>query len=103
LRELFESFLAFVRQNGEVDVVVQKTRICFQVRVRFAGVIVRKRWLECGLWLKRRIESPRFSRIEHLTRNDWIYYFPLTDSGQLDAELATWLHESYAVGRQETL
>ena len=63
-RKLYEAFLAFVRRFGPVTVNVNKSRISFQGRVRFAGVprIVRD-GIICGFWLKRRIESPRFLKV----------------------------------------
>lgn len=45
----------------------QQIRISFQARVRFAGIPrVTKDGLVGGFWLKHRIESPRFTRVEFL-------------------------------------
>lgn len=67
LRQLYRAYLAFVRRIGPVTVNVTKSRISFQGRVRFAGVAaVRKDALVAGFWLKRRIESPRFGRVEFI-------------------------------------
>ena len=101
LRRLFNEWLAFVRRCGPVTVYAQKTRIVFMVRVRFAGAVMRKSYVRCGFWLKRRVESPRFDRIEQITKRDHVYTFRLTDPGQLDEELAIWAHEAYAIGCQE--
>lgn len=74
------------------------------VRVRFAGVVrVRKDGLLWGFWLKRRIDSPRFSKVEHLGRTDWIYQFVLRDEDELDDEVRDWIREAYDVGRQTHL
>ncbi|MFQ6044883.1 MAG: hypothetical protein ACE5PT_00810 [Gemmatimonadales bacterium] len=43
VRKLFNGVKALVRECGPVTVYAQKTRIVFMVRVRFAGVTVRKR------------------------------------------------------------
>jgi hypothetical protein len=102
LRDLFDAWLAFVERNGPVTVIAQKTRISFQVRVRFAGAIIRKSYIECGFWLKRRVESPRFQRVEAFTKHDFGYYFRLTDKSQLDDELAGWVREAYEVGCQKS-
>lgn len=60
-RELFNAWLAFVQKHGgPVTVIPQKTRISFQARVRFAGALIRRNWIECRLWLKRRVEDPVF-------------------------------------------
>ena len=74
------------------------------VRVRFAGVVrLRKDGLVCGFWLKRRIASPRLTKIEHLERADWIYEFLLRSPEELDDEVREWLREAYDVGRQRHL
>lgn len=53
VRHLYKQYVGIVRGFGSVTVFAQKTRIVFQARVRFAGAVVRKHWLEGGLWLKR--------------------------------------------------
>ncbi len=100
LRRVFDHYLAFVRSLGPVTVIPQATRITFQARVRFAGAVVRKQWIEGGLWLKRRVDDPRFTRVEHYGRNDWVYRFRLQHAADLDGALKTYLCEAYAVGRQ---
>lgn len=103
-RALYRAFLAFVRAIGPVTVNINKTRISFQARARFAGVPrVTKDGLVCSFWLKRRIESPRFSRVELIPPGDHIYQFKLTDPTQLDDEVAAWLAEAYEVGMQRWL
>ncbi|MGQ0661694.1 DUF5655 domain-containing protein [Sphingosinicella sp.] len=100
-RPLYDAFLALVERFGPVTVNVSKTRISFQMRVRFAGVSgIRRNGLVCGFWLKRRIDSPRFSRVEHLPPGDYVYQFRLRDPGELDDEVAGWIEEAAMVGRQ---
>jgi hypothetical protein len=100
-KELYGAFLRLVRELGPVTINVTKSRISFQARVRFAGVarIVRD-GIVCGFWLKRRVESPRFSKVERIPPRDYIYQFKLTDEAQLDAEVRGWLAEAYRVGQQ---
>lgn len=58
------------------------------VRVRFAGVVrLRKDGLVCGFWLKRRIDSPRSTKMERLGRSDRIYQFVLRSEDELDDEV----------------
>jgi hypothetical protein len=100
-RALYRAFLAFVERCGPVTVNVNKTRISFQGRARFACVDrVTKDGLACHVWLKRRLESPRFTKIEAYPRSDYVHNFRLTDAAQLDAEMAAWLAEAYEVGMQ---
>jgi hypothetical protein len=100
-RALYRAFLAFVERFGPVAVNVNKTRISFQGRARFASINrVTRDGLACHLWLKRRLESPRFARIEKLGRGDYIHNFKLTDTAELDEEAAQWIAEAYEVGMQ---
>ena len=100
-RPLYDAFLALVERFGRVTVNVSKTRISFQGRVRFAGVAgIRRDGLVCGFWLKRRIDSSRFSRVEHLPPGDHVYQFRLRHLDELDDEVAAWIEEAARVGRQ---
>lgn len=102
VRALFDAWLRFVKTHGgPMTVVPQKTRICFMVRVRFAGAVTRKRWVEGYLWLKRRVEKPLFHRIETLLPHGYFHHFKLTDVAQLDDELVGLVGEAYAIGKQE--
>jgi hypothetical protein len=53
--------------------------------------------------LKRRISSPRFSRVELLGKRDWVYQFVLRNEEELDGEVRGWIREAYDVGRQTHL
>jgi hypothetical protein len=103
VHQLYNRFRALVRKCGPVTVYALKTSIAFQVRVRFAGVIPRKHWLDGGFWFKRRLEHPRFYRIETPPPHDYIHRFRLTKLSEIDRELARFVREAYAVGCQEHL
>jgi Domain of unknown function (DUF5655) len=63
LRSLYDALVSFVGRNGPFEQVSTKTRIAFMVRVRFLAVNrVRRDGLGFHLWLKRRIDSPRFTK-----------------------------------------
>jgi hypothetical protein len=102
VRELFDRFRALVRRCGPATVYAQKTRIVFMTRARFAGAKAGKRFLDVGFWLKRRAESPRVRRVEHLPPHDYIHHVRLVRPSDVDSELASLLREAYAVGRQES-
>ena len=79
-----------------------KTRISFQKRTRFAGVPrATKDTIYGGFWLKHKIESPRFSKIEFIPPNNYVYQFPIKDASDLDAEVARWLEEACKIGMQQ--
>jgi hypothetical protein len=103
LRKIFDRYLALVKKCGPVTVYAQKTRITFQVRVRFAGAVVQKNWIQGAVWLKRKVVHPRFFHIESVTPRDHIHRFRLAKLGEIDEELAEFIREAYAVGCQEHL
>lgn len=101
LRLLYRDFLKCVRRIGPVTVNVTKTRISFQSRVRFAGVAaLRKHALIAGFWLKRRLDTPRFARVEFIPPDNYVYQVRLTTASDLNAQLKSWLREVYHVGEQ---
>jgi hypothetical protein len=103
-RRLYDALVALVGELGPSEKVPTKTRIAFMVRVRFAAVNrVRKDGLVCHIWLKRRIESPRFTKVELLGPSDWIHHFVLRSEAELDDELRGCIREAYDVGRQAHL
>lgn len=90
-----------VGKCGPFSVVANKTRLGFMVRVRFAGMsAVSDRGMTIGFWLKQHIESPRFTRVEHLERSDWIYSLRIESMEELDDEVQGWLCMAYEVGCQ---
>ena len=104
LRELYDAWVALVGKFGPFEQVPTKSRIAFMVRVRFAGVArLRSDGLVCSFWLKRRVDSTRFSKRELLGRSDWVYQFVLRTEDELDDEVRAWIREAYEVGRQAHL
>jgi hypothetical protein len=100
VRATFDRYLKRARECGPVTVIPQKTRISFQARVRFGGAVTRKRWLEGGLWLRRRADHRRLIRVLSVTPRDHVHYFRLEDPRDIDAESTAFIHEAYAVGQQ---
>lgn len=102
--ELWLSFRAAVEAMGPVTLITTKSKVGFMTRVRFAGCEPRKDSLRAGAWLKRRVESPRVTRIEFIPPNNYIHYFDIRDPADLqDEEIQALLREAKAVGDQEHL
>ena len=102
-RALFDAWRSFVRGFGPFTVLPQKTRICFQTRVRFAGASVGRDFVWCTFWLRRRVARPPafFEPVEVLPPGYFIYRFRLTDAAQLRTRgLRALLRESYDLGLQ---
>ncbi|HKR60737.1 MAG TPA: DUF5655 domain-containing protein [Pyrinomonadaceae bacterium] len=99
--KLFRKFAKMVRACGPVTIIPQKTRVVFQVRVRFAGCYPRKNYLVCAIALRQQLKSRRFVRTEKFANRFVGHYFNVESEADLNAELQGWLHESYKVGAQE--
>jgi len=103
IRRLYDRVVAIVRSLGPVRVLPEKTRIAFQVRMSFAQITPRRRWLDGHVVLARRVESRRFRRIETISPRNHVHAFRITRLEDLDAEFRGWIREAYAVGRQDHL
>lgn len=103
VRRTFDRFLAVIRKLGPVEVLPEQTRIAFHVRMSFAALMPRKRWLEGHVVLARRLDSPRFKKIYVVSPRNVVHEFRLTSPSDVDAEVAAWLREAYAVGEQKHL
>ena len=103
VRATFDAVLAAVARVGPVQVLAEKTRIALQVRMSFAAFMPRRDWLNGHLVLARRIDSPRFLRIDMLSPRNVVHAFRLTAPAEVDEEFADWLAEAYQVGAQQHL
>jgi hypothetical protein len=103
IRALFEEVVAAVRAIGPVRILPEKTRIAFQVRMSFAQVTPRKNWLDGHVVLARRLEHPRFRRIETFSPRNHLHAFRLVSLSEIDADFRAWLAEAYRVGEQQHL
>jgi hypothetical protein len=100
---LFERFRELVERCGPVEVLAEKTRIAFHVRMSFAAVTLRRAWLDGHVVLARRYEHPRFRRIESFSPRNHLHLFRITSLDELDDEVAAWIAEAYRVGEQRHL
>ncbi len=93
--------MALVSECGPFEYTATKNRIGFMVRVRFAGVMsLSERGMTFAFWLKKRIHSPRFAKVEQYTPRDWGYRVRVTSPEELDDEVLGWLQQAYEVGCQ---
>lgn len=100
VRATFDAILAVVRGCGPVSVLPEKTRIALHVRMSFAAFQPRRHTLNGHLVLDRRIDNPRFTRVEVYSPRNVLHALQLTGPEQIDEELAGWLRLAYAVGEQ---
>jgi len=95
--------LAAVSRLGPVTVLPEKTRIALQARMSFAAFVPRRHWLGGHLVLARRIDSPRFLRIDTYSPGNVVHTFRLASPADVDDEFVAWLAEAYQVGAQRHL
>jgi hypothetical protein len=100
---LFREFAKLVKRCGPVRVIPEKTRIAFQVRVSFAAVSLRRDRIVGHIVLARRLESPRFTKVETISPRNHVHSFCFTSRAQMDSEVLSWLREAYRVGQQKHL
>ena len=103
VRATFAAILAAVRELGPVTVIPEKSRIALQVRMSFAALVPRRRWLNGHLVLARPVDSPRFRTVQTLSPRNVVHTFRLHGPDEVDAEFTGWLAEAYRVGEQRHL
>ena len=103
VRELFNELAGLIKKCGPVKVLPEKTRIAFQVRMSFVAVQVRRDYLIGHFVFGRRVESPRFTRVETFSPRNHLHAFRINSLSDLDEEFADWIREAYAVGEQKHL
>jgi hypothetical protein len=102
--ELAGAYVAMLYSLGDVQVIVQKTRLVCVARVRFAGLSPRKRGFQATFALHRWLDSPRIvKRVDYGPR--WrAHFISIQASTDLDDELRGWLQEAHdVVGLQADL
>jgi hypothetical protein len=95
VRAAFARLVELYERCGPIVVIAQKTRIVFMVRTRFGGCTVKRDRFATNVSLPRRVEHPRWTRIEQLGR--WvIHHFEVRNPADLDDPgLAALICESY--------
>lgn len=100
----YKHFAAMVQECGQVMLAPAKTRVGFQARMIFASINkLQDTRLDAHVVLARRLESPRFTKIESFSPRNHVHHFQIRSLDELDDEVRSWLQESYRVGRQEHL
>jgi len=103
VRRAFDAVLAAVGELGPVTVLPQSSRIALHVRMSFAAFVPRRHWLDGHVVVARRLDHPRFRRIEEYSPRNVLHAFRLLGPDDVDAEVRSWLAEAYHVGCQDHL
>jgi hypothetical protein len=102
VRELFDRYVEAVRRFGPFKVEPQKTRIVFQVRVRFAGGHALQSGFRGAFWLRQSRPGAPVDRIEKVTEGCYVHSFLLRRPQDLNATLLRRLAQAYRIGCQDT-
>jgi hypothetical protein len=102
VRRIYEAFRAMLESFGPVEILPEKTRIAFHVRMSFAQLTVRRSRVLGHFVLARRVEDPLFTGIETISRRNHVHHFRLDGPEEVGA-LSDFAREAYAVGCQEHL
>ncbi|HEY5884748.1 MAG TPA: DUF5655 domain-containing protein [Pyrinomonadaceae bacterium] len=101
---LYQEFAAAIEQLGEVITAPAKTRVGFQVRMIFASVNrLNDDGLVAHVVFARRLEHPRFTKIESISPRSHVHHFVIREASEIDADVNAWLREAHAAGKQEHL
>ena len=103
IRSIYDEFLRVLRSIGPVKVLPEKTRIAFQVRMSFAQLTPRRRWVDGHLILARHVDSPLFVKVETFSPRNHLHAFRLIAPTDIGEELRGLMREAYKVGAQEHL
>jgi hypothetical protein len=103
IAEIVTRAIACARECGEVKVLPEKTRIALAARMSFAALMPRKRWVDGHVVLARRLEDPRFTRIETYSPRNHLHAFRLESPDDVDSQFRAWMREAYEVGVQRHL
>ena len=103
-RQLFAAFTEAALGCGAVTLAPAQTRVGLQARMIFASVNrLSAEQLDAHVVLARRLEHPRFHKIESISARNHVHHFRLHAPAEVDAEVRSWLQEAYAVGEQQHL
>ena len=103
IRALFDAVVSAIQAIGPVVILPEKTRIAFHVRMSFAQVTPRRQWLDGHIVLARRIENPRFRKVQTFSPRNHVHVFRIKTPQDIDDQFRAWLAEAYAVGQQRHL
>jgi hypothetical protein len=103
-KEVVDLYRRFARMVQELGPGVKAVPVKDRDRVHGPGPVHRGRAPEgrpAGEFVKRRIDNPRFEKVELMPPRNFVYSFHVRSPEDLDDELRACLAEAYRVGIQE--
>lgn len=103
IRALYDAFVEYLRRLGPVEILPQKTRIAFHVRMSFAQLTPRRRWIDGHFVLAEPRAHPQVRRITTLSLHNHVHEFRLVGEADLTPGFLELMAAAYAVGQQQHL
>src|SRR5207245_3083072 len=91
----YRAFEAMVHSIGPVDVLAEKTRIAFHLRMSFAGAVILSDRVRPGVVLPERQADPRFARVDTYSPRNHVHTWEMRSPEQVDHQVRTWLEAAY--------
>jgi hypothetical protein len=95
LRAIYDRLLTTARRFGPVEEDPKKTSIHLNRKSAFAGVATRKSALIVTVKAESNVKSPRIVKHLKASSRRWYLDVRLESPSEVDAELVTWLKQSY--------
>jgi hypothetical protein len=100
--ELYNFFLSEYKKIGPITLHPLKSRIAFMVLVRFSGVSkLGKDYIEGSFWLKEKIESKKFHKVEFIPKDNYIHRFRIYNETDIDDEFKKYMNMAYEIGERK--
>ena len=100
--ELYHYFLREYKKIGPFTLHILRSRIALMVLVRFSGVNkLGKDFIEGAFWLKEKIESQKFHKIEFIPKDNYIHRFRIYNGSDIDDEFRIYMKMAYEIGQRK--
>ncbi len=94
-QHLYRSLLTALRPLGVFEEEPKKTSVHLVRGSAFVGVQLRREYLIVTIKSEKPIKSARITKGEQVSRNRWHSEMRVSNDGDLDRELLTWLKAAY--------
>jgi len=91
----YHKLISKLNDFGNLKIEPKKTSIHLGNRFGFAGVYMRKNYINLEVHLNYKLKSPRVSKAEQASANRYHHTIRLDSQKDIDKELLTWLREAY--------
>jgi hypothetical protein len=100
--QLFWFYIHEWRKIGDIKLHPVKTSVSLLVKVRFSRVNrITKDGIVGHLWLKEKVVSGKFFKVEKLLPTDYLHHFEIKDESFIDNEFRKYMKMAYEIGERK--